>query len=229
MLEEQVTADTRMAAVTSVSARRIGLIADDHNGREDASDLPDSVFAALSGVDLILHLGHMGVKEVSGRGAVDRLAQLAPVLGVRDFLRGSDGEQHLTPADGDRISGLTRIVDVDGVRIGLVHNPEVPPGPAIPGLTGGDADPEGRDLNSILTEKFGGPVDIVAFGGSHRAVAMHVDGRLFVNPGSPTYPKGAGRASGRSSGTVGVLELGKGTVSFEILELSLFGTEPPLS
>ncbi|HEX3366073.1 metallophosphoesterase family protein [Phenylobacterium sp.] len=229
MVEAQATADSGMPAVMSVSARRIGLIADDHNGREDASDLPDSVFAALSDVDLILHLGHMGVKEVSGRGAVDRLAQLAPVLGVRDYLRGSDGEQHLTPADGHRIAGLTRVVDIDGVRIGLVHNLEIAPGPAILSPTGGITYPEGRDLDWVLTEKFGGPVDVVAFGGSHRAVTMNVGGRLFVNPGSPTYPKGPGRSSGRGSGTVGVLELANGTVSFELLELSLFGTEPPLS
>jgi hypothetical protein len=48
---------------------------------------------------------------------------------------------------------------------------------------------------------------------------------LFVNPGSPTYPKGPGRTPGeRALGTVGVLDVADGVAAFETLELSLFAT-----
>jgi len=73
----------------------------------------------------------------------------------------------------------------------------------------------------VLAEKFGGPVDIVAFASTHREAAILRDGVLFVNPGSPTFPKGrAARVAGqRALGTVGVLDVTNGTAVFEVIHL----------
>ena len=45
----------------------------------------------------------------------------------------------------------------------------------------------------------------------------------MVNPGSPTYPKGPGRAAGeRALGTVGILHLRGRVAAFEVIELKQF-------
>lgn len=221
MATEQTLADHEaIGPFTSVTARRIGLIGDDHNGEDDGSDLPAEVLEAFAGVDLILHLGHMGVRELLARGVLDRLAAVAPVLAVRDYSTDSDGQQFVTPADGDRVAGLTRVVEAGGVRIGAVHSLVQPPGPSIPAAPGGIPELEAVDVHDTLKQKFGGPVDVVAFASTHRAVAAVKDGVLFVNPGSPTYPKGPGRVPGETPGTVGILELAGGAATFELVELS---------
>jgi predicted phosphodiesterase len=209
--------EEQRAAATQVPARRIGLISDDHNSRDDGGDLPAEVLAAFEGVDLILHLGHMGV-----RGVLDRLESVAPVLAVRDYSV-SKANTFITPADGDRVAGLTRVVDAKGLRIGAVHNLSRPPGPAIVTPPGGLPELGGIAVAEVLAEKFGGPVDVVAFAGSHRAAAVTAQNVLFVNPGSPTYPKGPGRVAGeRALGTVGILDVADGVAAFEVIELSLF-------
>lgn len=193
----------------------------------DGSDLPAEVLPAFEGADLIIHLGHMGVREELARGVLDRLEQVAPTLAVRDFSTNQDGNQFVTPADGSRVAGLTRVIEAGGLRVGAVHNPAQPPGPAIPSPPGGIAEPAGLDLAGVLTEKFGGPVDVVAYGGTHRAVAISAQGILFVNPGSPTYPRGPGRVAGqRGLGTVGILDINDRVASFEVIELSTLSSAP---
>lgn len=215
------------AGVTPVSARRIGLIGDDHSSRDDGGDLPAEVLAAFDGVDLILHLGHMGFREVLARGALDRLGTVAPVLAVRDYSTDSAGEAFVTPGDGRRVAGLTRVVAAGGLRIGAVHNPARPPGREIATPPGGLPELAGVPVAEVLVEKFGGPVDVVAYASSHRAAAILADGVLFVNPGSPTYPKGPGRVAGkRALGTVGILDVADGVAAFEVIELSLLAGGP---
>jgi putative phosphoesterase len=224
----EIPTEEAIAGVTAVDAKRIGLISDDHNAEPDGSDLPDEVFQAFEGVDLILHLGHMGVREELGRGVLDRLEKVAPVLGVRDYSTDSDGNAFVTPADGTRVDGLTRVIEAGGLRIGAIHYLSRPPGPEIPAPAGGIPEVQGVDLSETLFEKFGGPVDVVACAGTHRAVAMSAQGVLIVNPGSPTYPKGPGRVAGqRSLGTVGILEVGDGTAVFELIELSVLASAAP--
>ncbi len=217
-----LTETEAVAGETVVSARRIGLISDDHNSQPDGADLPAEVLQAFDGVDLIIHVGHMGFREILARGVLDRLGKVAPVLAVRDYSTDSDGNAFVTPAEGDRVAGLTRVVNAGGVRIGVVHNLAKPPGPEIPTPPGGLPDLTGVDVAKALTEKFGGPVDVVAYAGSHRAAAVGAQGVLFVNPGSPTYPKGPGRQTGKKVlGTVGILDLTGGAAAFETIELSL--------
>lgn len=211
------------AATFTVSARRIGVIADDHNAEDDGGDLPVEVLRAFDNVDLVLHLGHMGFREVLARGVLDRLGSLAPVLAVRDFSTDASGEAYVTPAEGSRVSGLVRIVEAGGVRVGAVHSLARVPGPEIMTPPGGLPELAGIPVAEVVAEKFGGPVDVVAYAGSHRAATVFAGGVLFVNPGSPTYPRGPGRKSGqRSLGTVGVLDLSGGVAAFDLLELSLF-------
>ncbi|HEU5159056.1 MAG TPA: metallophosphoesterase family protein [Streptosporangiaceae bacterium] len=220
--QQELTAAEAVAGETKVSARRIGLIGDDHNARPDGADLPAEVLRAFDGVDLIIHLGHMGFREILARGVLDRLGKVAPVLAVRDYSTDSDGDTFVTPADGDRVAGLTRVVNADGVRIGVVHNLARPPGQEIPTPPGGLPDLTGVDVPTALTEKFGGPVDVVAYASSHRAAAVAAQGVLFVNPGSPTYPKAPWRPTGKKLlGTVGILDLTGGAAAFETIELSL--------
>jgi predicted phosphodiesterase len=218
---EDISDAEAIAGTASVTALRIGLIADDHCAKEDGGDLPDEVFEAFSGVDLILHLGHMGTRELLARGVLDRLAEVAPVLAVRDYSATADGGSFVTPADGERVSGLTRVIATNGIRIGAVHNLSRRPGPEIACPPGGMPELADLPVAEIVTKKFGAPVDVVAFAGSHRAAAINAAGILFVNPGSPTYPKGPGRKPGvRALGTVGVLDVAGGVATFELIELA---------
>lgn len=217
-----------VAGVTSVAAARIGLIGDDHNAKEDGSDLPGEVLAAFEGVDLIVHLGHFGAREVLGRGVLDRLAAVAPVLGVRDYSTAIDGNAFITPADGQRVAGLTRVIEAGGLRIGVVHNLGRPPGPEITTPPGGLPDLRDSSAAEAVKEKFGGPVDVVAYAGTHRAAALAAHRVFFVNPGSPTYPKGPGRVFGDGRlGTVGILDVGGGVATFETIELELLKSDKP--
>jgi predicted phosphodiesterase len=210
---------------TQVDARRIGFLSDDHNANEDGSDLPAEVLAAFEGVDLIVHLGHMGMRDQFARGTLDRLATVAPVLAVRDQSTAPDGTKVITPAEGERVRGLTRVIDVGGLCVGAVHNLAIPPGPEIGAPPGGLPELHGLPIRDAVREKFGAGVDIVAYAGTHRAAAVLADGILFVNPGSPTYPKGPGYVAGqRQLGTVGILDVSSGVPAFEVIDLRHFST-----
>jgi predicted phosphodiesterase len=216
--------DDGLGEVVRLDAKRIGLVADSHCDREDGSDLPAEVLEALRGVDLVLDLGHTGSPQRLCRGVLDRLEEVAPVLSVRDFYF-VDEQPVLSPADGRRVDGVARVIDVGGVRIGATHNLERGPGPEIAAPPGGLPELAGTAVASTVSEKFGGRVDVVAFGGTHRAATLLADGVLFVNPGSPTYPKGPGRVAGQLAlGTVGILNVDNGAKSFEIIDLHVLTT-----
>ena len=208
--------------VTAVDAQRVGLISDDHYEDASGRHLPDTVLRAFDGVDLILHLGHMVDGGGPGDGVLDRLESVAPVLGVQYFTKNERDEMVLTPLDGSRVAGLTRVVEAGGMRIGAVHNLGSGPGPQITVPPGGSIPPlDDTDLAAAVTAKFGGPVDVVAFGGTHRPVALCAHGMLFVNPGSPTFPRGPGwQARVPAPGTVGILQLHDGVAAFELVELT---------
>jgi predicted phosphodiesterase len=214
-----------LGEVVALDARRIGLIADSHCDREDGSDLPAEAIEALRGVDLVIDLGHTGSPDRLCRGVLDRLeAEVAPVLSVQDFYGGADAPV-LSPAEGRRVDGLARVIDVGGVRIGAIHNLERGPGPQIAAPPGGLPELDGTAVGSAVSEKFGGQVDVVAFGGTHRPATLLADGILFVNPGSPTYPKGPGRVAGQLAlGTVGILSVDDDAKSFEVIDLHVLNT-----
>jgi putative phosphoesterase len=222
---KNTTAEPLVAEPTTVSTRRIGLLADNHSSQDDGSDLPDEVFEAFGDVGLIVHLGHLGVREQLSRGVLDRLERIAPVLAVRDYSTDKDGKVFITPPEGNRVAGVARVIEVDGLRIGAIHNLSRDPGPEIPAPPGGIPEIDVTSLGDALEQMFGGRVNVVAFAGTHRAVSVKAGDVLFVNPGSPTYPKGPGRAVGKwALGTVGILEVSGGVVSHEVVELSVLAS-----
>ena len=183
---------------------KIGLISDTHSAGS-GWDLPAIVLNALTGCDLLLHCG-----DLECIGVLDCLEQVAPVLAVRGY------EDPREP--GHRLADTTRVVNVAGIRIGMVHDIQWPPPPIMTTPDGmGLVYPDG-ELAPVLTRKFGEPVDVVAFGDTHEELVEWRDGALFVNPGSPTYP--GRRHSPGSPGTVAILEISGKSVSARIVSLA---------
>lgn len=166
--------------------------------------MPVAVFDALVGCDLVLHCG-----DLECIGVLDYLEELAPVLAVRGY---EDPVER-----GERLANVTRIVEVDGIRIGMVHDIQWPtPSIATTADGTGLVWPE-TGLGTLLRKKFGGDIDVVVFGDTHEEMVEWREGVLFVNPGSPTYP---GRRHRRGSlGTVAVLDTDGDEISASIVDL----------
>ncbi len=185
---------------------KIGLVSDTHSAGS-GWDLPAIVLQALAGCELILHCG-----DLECIGVLDCLEQVAPVLAVRGY---EDPRER-----GERLADTTRVVEASGTRIGMVHDIQWPP-PAImttPNGTGLQYPPAG--LTQVLNRKFGGAVDVVAFGDTHEELIEWREGVLFVNPGSPTYP--GRRHQPGTPGTLALLNIQEGDVRAEIVELRDF-------
>ena len=188
-------------------ATKIGVISDTHSAGS-GRDLPVKILDALRGVDLILHCG-----DLECIGVLDYLEEVAPLLGVRGY------EDPLE--DGDRLAMTTRVVKIEGVSIGMIHDIQWP-GPKIP------TSPDGTDLvlpegngRDIMARKFKEPVEVVLYGDTHEELITHWDGVMIMNPGSPTYP---GRRHKRGVlGTIGILEIDGEDVSGRIIELDPSG------
>ena len=137
---------------------RVILIGDTHLPRFGRA-LPSPLEAALHDADRILHAGDLTAPFV---------LDLLEAFGPTDAIAGNNDPSELH----DRL-GLTRVVTIEGVRIGLTH------GHAGPGRTTperawrsfSDADPR---------------VDAIAFGHSHQPMIERRDGIWLLNPGSPT-------------------------------------------
>ena len=212
-----------------VNATRIGLLSDDHCTAVDASDLPAEALRAFEGCDLIIQLGHGTNGELRLPTLLDRLETTgAKALAVLDFSMNDKKEPVVRPQTDPRVAGLTRVIVAGGHAIGAIHNLQRPPGPEIPLPAGGLPDFSGIDASEAMKEKFGHPVDIVAFASSHRPTAIVKDGIFFVNPGSTNYPKGPGRVPAeRNLGTVGILDFSRGAPTFEVIELSVLTNPAP--
>jgi uncharacterized protein len=142
----------------------LGIITDTHVPQR-LKTLPPHVFEVLRGVDRILHAG-----DISSRRVLDQLAEIAPVDAVAG---NADLFRHGLP--------LTRVIEVDGRRIGLVHG------------HGGWS----RYLRSKVRDRFGydeehylkmvhgsfGSVDAIVFGHTHRFYQAERSGILLFNPG----------------------------------------------
>ena len=133
---------------------RIVVLADTHIRRGAPRRLPDAAYAALDDADLILHAGDIVCGDV-----LDELGGFAPTLAV------------LGNNDAELVGRLPeqRIVTVEGLRIGMIH----------------DSGPRaGRERR--LRRRFP-DADVVVFGHSHIPVdAPGLDGQWLHNPGSPT-------------------------------------------
>jgi putative phosphoesterase len=150
------------------------VLADTHIRRGSTRRLSDAVYAHLERADLILHAGDVVVADV-----LDELEGFAP---VRTVLGNNDVE----------LVGLlpeTRVFDVEGVRIGMIHD------------SGASTGRAGR-----LRRRFP-DADVVVFGHSHIPWDTEgVDGQVLFNPGSPTERRA------QPHKTLGTLDIGGGRV-----------------
>jgi hypothetical protein len=180
-----------------VEARWIGLVADTHGASPDGSDLPEAVLEALRGVDLVIHLGDMGAV-----GALDRFADLAPVLATKGG--------HAVGSD-PRIAERARVVEVGRFALGaLFELPKLAPEFRV-GDDGVLVFPD-EPIAAVLERVFGRRVDVVAFAATHAPFSGEHEGVLFVNPGSPNLPA-------RPPGTVAIVDLTGARPRAEIREV----------
>ena len=145
--------------------------------------MPDRCFELLRTADLILHAG-----DVSNVAALDELKAVGPPV---EAVHGNADEPELR-----RLLPEARVVEVEQVRIGMLHVP----GPRA-----------GREAR--LAARFPG-ADAVIYGHTHLPQAEHVGGVWILNPGSPTERR---RAPSRS---MLVLDVRKRRLEPQLVELS---------
>ncbi|MDO5822950.1 metallophosphoesterase [Methanobrevibacter sp.] len=158
----------------------IGLISDTHIP-DRAKEIPQKVIDSFKDVELILHAGDLTSPEV-----IEELEKIAPVMAVQGNM--------------DRVNGIklpkARIIEVEELRIGLVHGEVYP-----------RADTQqllylARELNA----------DILVSGHSHQPKIEQIENVLLLNPGSPIVPRLADR-------TVMLLEINEKEVDVDIVKI----------
>jgi putative phosphoesterase len=166
---------------------RIGIIGDTHY--PEAGPLWDEAYDAFRDVSMILHAGDLHVTDV-----LDWLEERCgvPVLAVRG--NGDDGGGGRPVCPDDPRMKYAQTLEVEGLRIGMVHDATLPEWPPH------------RTLESIMDHEFGRRVDVFVHGDTHVPGVEEMRGVLLVNPGSPTFP----RNLTRRLGTVGFLEIDGG-------------------
>ncbi len=142
--------------------------------------LPERLVERLQGADLILHAGDFITLEVYR--SLSGLGRLEAVCGNAD----SPELKRLLP--------VRRTIEVEGVRIGLVH------------MASHSADLTGADMMAREMD-----VDVLVFGHIHRPV-IEKGKRLLVCPGSPTLPR-------MSAPTIAELVISNGSINGNIVPL----------
>ena len=173
----------------------IGLISDTHIP-EAGKELPPQVYQALEGVDLILHGGDMHDPQV-----LDWLETIAPVMAARgngDISRGPNSLVH----DDPRIK-QTQVLEVDGLKIGMVHDFPLP------------NDAPWLSFEGFMDSLFDGRMDIVICGHTHVPHVTHHQSTIIINSGSPTMPN---NVYGKL-GTMAILDTNGGAPLAEIIQL----------
>jgi putative phosphoesterase len=161
----------------------IAVISDTHLPR-GGRRLPDACAERIAGADLVLHAGDFLTIEV-----LRELEAIGPPLvGVHGNVD-SPELRRMLPAE--------RVVEVDGARIGVVH----------------DAGPRAGRLGR-MRRRFRDRADAVVFGHSHLPLHERADdGFQIFNPGSPTERRRA------PAHTMGLARVDAGAVTFELLAL----------
>ena len=151
---------------------RVVVLSDTHVRDAGLAGLPDDARRQLEGAEVILHAG-----DVVEAPLLADLRDVAPVHAV------------LGNNDVGIVLPETRLVDLDGVRVAMIHD------------SGPRAGREGR-----MRRRFP-DADVVVFGHRHQPWnEPGLDGQLLFNPGSPTQRR---RSPHR---TVGILDLAAGRV-----------------
>jgi putative phosphoesterase len=146
---------------------RVGVLADTHSP-EFLDRLPDTVFKALAGSELILHAGDINSEET-----LATLRRIAPVEAVRGD---HDGSLAL-PESRELVVEGKRIVVVHGQRSRWLEEPNT----VLWTLSLGYFRPH-RGLPRALRRRFP-RADAIVYGHTHRARAETIDGVLLFNPG----------------------------------------------
>ena len=158
----------------------IGLISDTHIP-DRARQIPQKVLTSFKDVDLIIHVGDLTTQSV-----IDELEEIAPVMAIQGNM--------------DRVAGFdlpkARVIDVEGVRIGVAH---------------GEVYPR-ADTQQLLYLAKQLDVNILVTGHSHQPKIEQVEDILLLNPGSPIVPRLADR-------TVMLLEVNDKNVDVEIIKI----------
>jgi uncharacterized protein len=142
--------------------------------------MPPAVLKALAAVDVVLHAGDLG-----SLGVLDTLAAMGTHFAVFG---------NVDPREVRETLPARMLIELDGVRIGLVHGDIVVPGD-------NDSNPHGPSPRPATTtwrawRSFAGNgVDCVVFGHSHRPLVQNFGRVLMFNPGSCTEPRQAPRPS----------------------------------
>jgi putative phosphoesterase len=144
---------------------RVAVVSDTHLPRFSARLDEALRRVAAERPDLILHCGDLTTLE-----AIDAFARIAPV----DAVAGNNDGPEIV-----RRFGRRKVVDVAGVRIGMIH---------------GDGS-RGSTLSRARAAFASEPVDAIVFGHSHVPYLATHDGVWVVNPGSPTDKRRQARFS----------------------------------
>jgi putative phosphoesterase len=166
------------------SGMLIAVISDTHMPR-GGRQLPEACVERIASADLLLHAGDLMTVEVLREFE----AIGPPVAAVHGNMDTAELRRLLPPE---------RVVEAEGVRIGMVH----------------DASQRAGRLER-MRRRFGDRADAVVFGHSHLPLHERApDGFQIFNPGSPTERRRA------PAHTMGVARVETGTLEFELIELT---------
>jgi putative phosphoesterase len=159
---------------------QILVISDTH--LTNPGELPAKLVDVARSSDCIVHAG-----DFTGLQIYEFLAE----IGRLEAVRGNSDEPALRG-----ILPVKRVVEIDSVKIGVIHGTGAPFGMAR------RAAAEFENVHAVI------------FGHAHRPVRDKVGGILVMNPGSPTSNRFL------PSNTYGLLTINGGTVSGEIVEIA---------
>lgn len=161
--------------------KRIGILSDTHLSGPDAR-LDRIIARHLSGVDLFVHAGDMVSIHV-----LDNLyATGKEVVAVAGNMDGREVDEAFPKR---------RVLEIEGVRIGIVH---------------GWGGPHG--MHARIRDSFE-QVDAIIYGHTHQGFCGNEHGILFFNPGSPLDSRFT------SSNSVGIMEIDGTTIRGEIIRI----------
>jgi len=149
--------------------------------------LPTSLVEKARIVDCIIHAGDFTGVQVY---------EFLMTLGRLEAVRGNSDEPALRGC-----LPMKRVVEIDQVRIGVIHGHGAPFGMAR------------RALSEFQGVSPQADVQAVVFGHAHKPIQDTIGGVLTINPGSPTSNRF------QTSNTYGMLTISNGVVTGEILEL----------
>ena len=149
------------------------------------------VYEGFAGVDCILHAGDLHVASV-----IDELEQIAPTFVC--YGNGDLGVEH------HKLKNMW-IGELAGRSVGLIHK--------FPNPRRANAAKLARKLSQAFVDV---NPEFVIYGHTHLADVHNVDGRTYINPGSPTLPNN----QSTRHGTVGFMEISSGQVTIELHQIN---------